>query len=53
MPIGEILVYKQIISQSQLIEALTYQKNNPGEKLGDILVKLGYTTKDKIEKALE
>lgn len=53
MPIGEILVYKAVITQKQLIEALTYQKNHTNEKLGDILVKLGYTTKDKIEKALQ
>lgn len=53
MPIGDILVYKSVISQQQLIDALTYQKSHPSEKLGDIVVDLGFATKDKIEKALQ
>jgi len=39
--IGQILLNRNIISQDQLNEALTLQKNT-GEKLGEILIKKGY-----------
>ena len=42
MPIGESLVKSGVITQEQLDVALAEQKKNPGEKLGDILRRLGY-----------
>jgi len=38
MPIGEILVVKGIVKKEDLDEGLEIQKNNPGKKLGEILV---------------
>lgn len=43
--IGEMLVSKKIITQEQLNEALVLQKQT-GEKLGNILVSLGYVTEE-------
>jgi hypothetical protein len=48
---GEILVNKKIISLKQLDEALDLQRNS-GEKLGEAIVKLGFATKEDIEKAI-
>ena len=45
--IGEYLVIKQIITRSQLEEALKVQQEKGGF-LGDILAKSGYTTEEKI-----
>jgi hypothetical protein len=42
MPIGESLVKSGVITQEQLDSALAEQKKNPGEKLGEILLRLGY-----------
>ena len=41
--IGDILVYNKSISQDQLDKALSEQKNS-NEKLGRLLIKLGYIT---------
>ena len=43
--IGDILVYNQSISQEQLDKALSEQKNS-NEKLGRLLIKLGYITEN-------
>lgn len=51
MAMGDTLVGKGVITSDQLNKALDEQKKT-GEKLGDILVKLGFTSKDKIEAAL-
>ncbi len=42
MPIGESLVRSGVITQEQLDIALAEQKKNPAEKLGDILIRLGF-----------
>ncbi|MEN3013977.1 MAG: type IV-A pilus assembly ATPase PilB [Endomicrobiia bacterium] len=43
--LGEILISANIITQKQLEEALTLQKQT-GEKLGQTLINLGYITED-------
>jgi type IV pilus assembly protein PilB len=50
-PIGEILIGKNLISNMQLQEALNLQRERPGEKLGQILVKLGYVSKKDVLRA--
>jgi hypothetical protein len=52
MPLGENLINKGLITQEELDKALARQKNNPSERLGEILVKLGIVTKDQIESSL-
>ncbi|MEO7995566.1 MAG: ATPase, T2SS/T4P/T4SS family, partial [bacterium] len=47
-----LLIRANVITQSQLTEALEYQKGS-NEKLGKILVKLGFCGKNDIAKALE
>ncbi len=48
--VGEILVEQGTITQDQLLEAIKEQKG--GERLGDVLVRKGYATKEDVEKAL-
>ena len=43
--IGDILVHNKAISQDDLNKALAEQKNS-NEKLGHVLIKLGYITED-------
>jgi hypothetical protein len=43
-PIGEILIEKGLITREQLDQALAVQKDQPGEKLGIILVSLGFVS---------
>jgi type IV pilus assembly protein PilB len=50
-PIGEILIGKNLINENQLQEALRLQKQRPGEKLGQVLVKLGYVSKKDVLRA--
>jgi type IV pilus assembly protein PilB len=52
MALGDTLIQKGIIKPEELDKALNEQKNNPNERIGDILVKLGFTTKEQIEAAL-
>ncbi len=52
MAMGDTLTSKGVITSDQLNKALEEQKKT-GEKLGDILVKLGFTTHDKIDSALK
>ena len=49
MPIGESLVRNGIITQEQLDIALAEQKKNPGEKLGEILLRLGYLPMEELK----
>ncbi|HDN85623.1 MAG TPA: type II/IV secretion system protein [Candidatus Omnitrophica bacterium] len=49
--IGEILVAEGVITPSQLEEAIKIQVKE-GERLGDILVKLGYVSEEQILNAL-
>lgn len=41
-PIGEILIDKGLITGEQLDEALALQRRQPGKKIGEILVRLGF-----------
>ena len=52
MAIGETLVAKSVITAEQLQKALDFQSKNPDKRLGDIIVELGFATKEQIEKAL-
>jgi len=45
MKLGEMLVSAGIVTQQQIEEALVLQKQT-GQKLGNILVNLGYITED-------
>jgi hypothetical protein len=53
MPLGENLINKGLITLQQLNEALTEQRKNPQERLGDVIVRLGFATKEQIESALK
>lgn len=52
MPLGETLIKKGIITQDQLNQALAEQKNSPGEKIGEIIVRLGFASKSDVESSL-
>ena len=43
-PIGEILIGRGQITSAQLEEAIALQRQQPGKKLGQILVQLGYVS---------
>ena len=51
--LGELLVASKTINESQLKIALDVQRNNPGKKLGEIIVNQGFATQSQIYKALE
>ncbi|HNW30883.1 MAG TPA: hypothetical protein PKN50_20575, partial [Spirochaetota bacterium] len=51
--VGEFLVENKIITQAQLREALELQKDNKGRLVGEILVTLGYLSKEDLVMALE
>jgi hypothetical protein len=50
--LGDTLVAKGVVTADQLQQALAEQKKT-GEKIGDVLIKLGFTTHEKIETALK
>jgi len=50
--LGDTLVNKRIITANQLEKALVEQKKS-GDKLGDVIVRLGFTTHEQIENALK
>jgi len=52
MPLGEVLIKKGLLTQPQLDQALTAQKDRPGTRIGDILIELGFITKSQLEEAL-
>jgi hypothetical protein len=52
MPLGENLIGKGVIKPDQLAKALDEQKKTPGEKLGAILIRLGFATKEQVESSL-
>ncbi len=49
--LGDSLMEKGLLTKAQLDKALAEQKNQPGEKLGAVLVKLGYVSKEQVEAA--
>jgi hypothetical protein len=52
MPLGENLIKKGLLSQDQLNKALEEQKKTPAERIGQILIRLGYVTKEQVESSL-
>ena len=49
--LGDMLVENKILSEAQLLEALSVQKRER-KLLGEIIVELGYLTKEKLDSAL-
>jgi len=52
MPLGENLIKKGLLKQDQLAKVLEEQKKNQGERLGEILIRLGMVTKEQVESSL-
>jgi hypothetical protein len=52
MPIGESLVKSGVLTQEQLAKALEEQKKHPEEKIGQILLRLGYIPLEDLESLL-
>lgn len=52
MQVGEILVSKGIINADQLKKALEEQAKS-GTRIGDVIVQLGFASKDQVEGALK
>jgi len=54
MPLGELLIQNEVITQAQLDEALKHKQASKTTKyLGEILIDLGFTSELDIKKALE
>jgi len=49
MPLGETLVKNGVITQEQLDAALAEQKKNPNEKIGEVLLRLGYLPMEELK----
>ncbi|HTZ52581.1 MAG TPA: hypothetical protein VMF68_13020 [Spirochaetia bacterium] len=49
MPLGESLVNSGVITKEQLEKALEEQKKNPQEKIGQILLRLGFIPLEELE----
>jgi type IV pilus assembly protein PilB len=49
MPLGETLVSSGVITKEQLEKALAEQKKNPKEKIGEILIRLGFLPIEELE----
>ena len=49
MPLGETLVKNGVITQDQLETALAEQKKSPNEKIGEILMRLGYLPMEELK----
>lgn len=52
LPIGQLLLEQGYITEQQLDYALDYQKQHPGNRLGDVLIELGCITEEKKLRAL-
>lgn len=52
MALGENLIAKGLLTQVQLETALVKQKESPGVRIGELLVSLGYVTKEQVESSL-
>lgn len=52
MALGENLIAKGLLTQKQLETALAQQKESPGVRIGELLVGLGYVTKEQVENSL-
>jgi 16S rRNA A1518/A1519 N6-dimethyltransferase RsmA/KsgA/DIM1 with predicted DNA glycosylase/AP lyase activity len=53
MKLGKFLIQNHLITTGQLNEALEIQKGKPEQKIGEILVGLGYLTSEALQNALE
>ncbi|MGA2615383.1 MAG: hypothetical protein ABSG38_18245 [Spirochaetia bacterium] len=49
MPLGETLVNNGVITKEQLEAALAEQKKHPNEKIGEILLRLGYLPMEELK----
>jgi hypothetical protein len=49
MALGDNLIGKGLLTKAQLDAALEEQKKTPGVKLGEILIRLGMSTKEHVE----
>lgn len=52
MPLGESLVSSGVITKEQLEKALEEQKKHPEEKIGQILLRLGFLPVEELESFL-
>lgn len=52
MPLGETLIQKGHITPGQLELALAEQKKHPEERIGEILIRLGFTSRKDVDNAL-
>lgn len=52
LQLGEVLIKNGYINQEQLEKALEVQKNNPGKRLGSILVDLAFLTENEMLQCL-
>lgn len=50
--LGDTLISKGLLTKEQLDKAIEEQKKTPRERLGAILVKLGYVTNAQVEASL-
>jgi hypothetical protein len=51
LPLGQVLKHLELLSESQIQEALTIQRTAPA-RIGEILVKLGYVCAEEVELGL-
>jgi hypothetical protein len=49
MALGDTLVTKGLITNEQLQKALEAQKANPAERIGAVLVRLGFITQAQLD----
>jgi type IV pilus assembly protein PilB len=49
---GDLLVERGVLTQGQLEECLALQRNSPGERLGQILLRKGYAKEDDVMSSL-
>lgn len=52
IPIGEVLKEYGYITEAQIVEALAYQKEHRGKRLGGILIELGFISERQMLEAL-
>ena len=52
MALGENLLKNGFITAAQLEQALKEKEQKPAEKIGEIIVRLGFATKEQVEKSL-
>ena len=50
--IGEVLTEKGYVTEGQISQALTYQKEHRDMRVGQILMKLGFVTETQVLEAL-